>query len=1324
MIKNTIKIVIGKIVPVVLAFAMLLNTQVQAFAQQSNFYVAAQDNTRVANRATNVLYKAYNQAALPAPVSYEEAKTIFAREDASHKLTEEDFHNLYNDYLKRVTRDDGQVTAVANSLKKEINIEGLLNYVSREGQKTGKVCQQNKCWDYQNYAQGFLRARLNDGAGINDSSDKFKWNAEIMLDAMPDIYGAYLTAGVHRADLQFLQKYLRFLVAKADDYCDNDTYLADIAPGAAGADGRGKAVRGKSIRQQQCGQMGTAMVLLGIAGESGKDKVQNAQVIYDAVKDTFKDDYGAITLASGVAGLLAVNTRGSYYLVEKLLTQDTVAAAQDFGTFGNGFRWFMDLLSVQAWVEKGTDINNRSRGRGGRYLDRVGAIFQYIDEDTAQQYGFSSFSIEVAKTNPSLGYNVPFGNVLEDIGVMIASSGTKEGHALAQRIVDTYAAALKADGNKSTRAHTPLVAGILQTGLVKNANAQFAAKKLNSLDWWDLNEATQRRVNNLAIKYAGTVKRGKNEAKVKRNETNQKIIQASVWTDMAVSAFFIMSLVVSLPAIVKNASAFASNLARIRAIKAAGKADLLAMTKIRLKALPVKAADVKISLAAKVAAKQKSAPKTPALPKAKNTTPAKINSVKEMPKIEVQMQYRLAPKQTSAPLAAESGDAVFTVSLGEGSGGSSARTGARLSSPETVTAQPIVSEIKVKPYNPKPYRPKVSVKNQRANVYAKRNIAERAIFGDKFYSELTPFKRKLMDLRLASDLSVGFTGGFLQYGLRNPKIYLGATIPLVPAAQAASLSSAPIAIVETVKAAPSAIKAVAAEGYGAGFEVLSKAASSAEALKTPAVPFTPRTSPFWGPGAIVAIDPQSRVSALSSGPFKSKMTAGGGGVIQTIKNAIYGDPNSPYAQGIMVLNKKRAFEHIRQTFKAKDQYAAFAAMAHQLEMQYPALKGDNIIYRGLFVSKEAELADIVKNGMDINRVVSKPIPVSTRDITDCHSEMSNMCFAQEAVSSMPYATGVNIFNHSRKGYMTMVVSYKPKDLVDHAIWYLSRSMRADEIADVLVYDVMAGKWVSVKYAEQAPKPSAEQSAPSASGGAASVKTETQVKQSDDKLPAAGKTKAAEKAETDGKETSSNYIQAPSMQVSLSVLKEYEGQIKEYYSLPESYLTGYFTARIEKYMAHPTFIATDNQFLYRGMFVTTEELKDILTNGMEISKTSWHTGAKKGSDGIISTSLSEPEARTYIYQSASPEKINKQGIGVVFKIRKTADHALFDDKVLNSTNTIYHDYKDIPASDIVGVSVEGPYGTEYLTTIKKNIESGRAKDIAWKEAFVRRSSFTR
>lgn len=1321
MIKNIIKIVTNKIVPVVLAFAMLLNTQVQAFAQQSNFYVAAQDNTRVANRATNVLYKAYNQAALPAPVSYEEAKTIFAREDASHKLTEEDFHNLYNDYLKRVTRNDGQVTAVANSLKKEINIEGLLNYVSREGQKTGKVCQQNKCWDYQNYVQGFLRARLNDGAGINDSSDKYKWNAEIMLAAIPDIYGAYLTAGVHRGDLQFLQRYLRFLVAKADDYCDNDTYLADIAPGAAGADGRGKAVRGKYIRQQQCGQIGTAMVLLGIAGESGKDKVQNAQVIYDAVKDTFKDDYGAITLASGVAALIAVRTRGSYYLIEKLLTQDTVTAAQDFGTFGNGFRWFMDLLSVQAWVEKGTDLNNRSRGRGGRYLDRVGAIFQYIDEDAAQQYGFSSFSIEVAKTNPSLGYNVPFGNVLEDIGVMLASSGTKEGHALAQKIVDTYAAALKTDGNKSTRTHTPLVAGILETGLIKSASAQFAAQKLNSLDWWDLNEATQRRVNNLAIKYAGTVKRGINDAKVKRNETNQKIIQASVWTDMAVSAFFIMSLVASLPAIVKNASTLASNLARIRAIKAAGKADLLTMTKVRLKTLPIKAADVKISLAQKVAAKQQSAPKMPATPKAKNIS-LKSSVAKQTPKVEGQMEYHLISKQTLAPVSSKPADAVFTVSLGEGGGGSAAKTVVRTQSPKAAAVtQGITTEVKIKPYTPKPYKPKISVKNQRANIYAKRNIAEKIVFGNKFYSELTPFKRKLMDLSLAADFSSGLTGGFFQYGLKNPKIYLGATIPLVPTAQAIS-TSAPIAIVETIKAAPSAIRVAAVEGSSAGFEVLNRAATSAEALKKATVPVTPRPFPFWGPGAIVAVDPQSRVSALSSGAFKSKMnhSTAYGGMMQTIRNAVLGDPNAPFADGLRVLSKKRAFEHISKTFKAKDQYATFAAMANQLEMQYPALKGDNIIYRGLFLSSQSDVNDIVKDGMDIGRIVSKPIAANTRDITTCHSERVNMCFAGEAEISMPYATGINMFNRSRKGFITMVVAHKPSDLDTDGVWNLNRSMRADEIADVLVYDVMSSKWVSLKQGAQEVAAPA-QVAPAATK-AVDTKADVNVKTTADK-PAAVKEQPA--ASVDAKaEAVSDRIEAPTTAASLAILNEYESQIKEYYSLPEDYLTGYFTARIEKYMAKPQFIPTDNEFLYRGMYVTTEELKDILANGMLVSKTSWHTGAKKGSKGIISTSLSEPEARTYIYQSASPDKVAKQGIGVIFKIRKTSDHVLFDDKVLNSTNTIYHDYKDIPASDILSVSVEGQYGSEYLTTIKKNIESGRAKDLSWKDSFKRRGSFLR
>jgi hypothetical protein len=80
-------------------------------------------------------------------------------------------------------------------------------------------------------------------------------------------------------------------------------------------------------------------------------------------------------------------------------------------------------------------------------------------------------------------------------------------------------------------------------------------------------------------------------AKTKRNDANKAIQNLSFWTDMAVMAAAAVSLVASLPQIVKNIRYFAQNIRRIRAIAKApdgGKTTLLLAVKADRKALGIK----------------------------------------------------------------------------------------------------------------------------------------------------------------------------------------------------------------------------------------------------------------------------------------------------------------------------------------------------------------------------------------------------------------------------------------------------------------------------------------------------------------------------------------------------------------------------------------------------------------------------------------------------------------------------------------------------------------------------------------------------------------
>lgn len=621
-----------------LAMVMLFNVTSEAAAQYRSFgngvvpqidLTVKQDNTRIVSKDLSVKLAAakLNASLNSLPViSADEAFKIMKASDTQNILSPEALDELYNDYLEEAAREATEVNNAFNIHKKDYNMKGTVSYVFKNSSlEKGTFCEGKTCYDLNNYLRGLLRAVIYQATGADSDNKDFKWNREVMLAYVPQIHDIVTTAGVYPKDVNNLQSYLRFILAEADDYCDNDFYLVDAMPGLASSfngKSNGKASdakQGKEIRRTQCSAVGEAMIVLGIIGPWYKDKVENATLIHSVMKDTYKDDYGATTLSSGIAALIAINTPDAYNHIEQFLVKESIPTASIGGKLKKSALELLGLLSLNAWVEKGIGY---SRGGGGRFLNETGVLFQYIDEDGAREMGISDFSVQVLKEHPGLGYNIPYRNVFEDIGVMIASTGTKEGNAIAARILAKYNAvqggvnACRTNFNRANpsasflasgavcdagvKVHVPLVAGILQAPGFKSDGVNTAAKYINSLDWWDFNEATQRRINNsVSGKGNGVVTRSFDEARKKRDDRNDRIRTMSMWGDMFISAIFITMLVASLPSIVRSASTFASNIGRVRAINAAGKGNLLKLTKARIKAGGVSPASVKAAISAK-----------------------------------------------------------------------------------------------------------------------------------------------------------------------------------------------------------------------------------------------------------------------------------------------------------------------------------------------------------------------------------------------------------------------------------------------------------------------------------------------------------------------------------------------------------------------------------------------------------------------------------------------------------------------------------------------------------------------------------------------------
>ncbi len=164
------------------------------------------------------------------------------------------------------------------------------------------------------------------------------------------------------------------------------------------------------------------------------------------------------------------------------------------------------------------------------------------------------------------------------------------------------------------------------------------------------------------------------------------------------------------------------------------------------------------------------------------------------------------------------------------------------------------------------------------------------------------------------------------------------------------------------------------------------------------------------------------------------------------------------------------------------------------------------------------------------------------------------------------------------------------------------------------------------------------------------------------------------------------------------IQAHKKSLLEGYRLPLRYMQGYYIRRIEPYLSKPTYSTVENpDVLYRGVFISIDELTELLVHGHEVSKVQWTAVGGQG----ISLSSSIEEAKTYIFHSADNRP---DGLGVLFKFKKTNYMTLVADPQTNPTNTIFKSYQDIPSRDVVGVSLWGEYGFENIQEILIKVEA--------------------
>lgn len=166
---------------------------------------------------------------------------------------------------------------------------------------------------------------------------------------------------------------------------------------------------------------------------------------------------------------------------------------------------------------------------------------------------------------------------------------------------------------------------------------------------------------------------------------------------------------------------------------------------------------------------------------------------------------------------------------------------------------------------------------------------------------------------------------------------------------------------------------------------------------------------------------------------------------------------------------------------------------------------------------------------------------------------------------------------------------------------------------------------------------------------------------------------------------------------------YREEILKGYHLPFNYIEGFYLRRIHPYLAKPSYTSDgDKNILFRGMHLTPDELSEVMHKGFSPSTSNWNTGT----DGraAVSFSSSSVEAAHYIFQQG----FKKNGIGVVFKVRRSPNMVPGMSRLYNSTKTIYYSYEDIAPENIVDVLVWGEYGLERLEDIIRKAADGKIR----------------
>jgi hypothetical protein len=365
------------------------------------------------------------------------------------------------------------------------------------------------------------------------------YEGKLIVETAPDFMDLISNYGMHfESDREAAMKYLQAVYNTESKDCSGGLFADRGWTAEQKADNRMRA----QIKQNRCAVELSTLPVMALLAKTPEEKK------YVTKKAAKLLDKGGSWVGTAMTALGVLGTQEAYQAVENYL-EDQLPSR-----LGNALH-VVDSPARSLAREGLKKTSSVVRGGNANYLTRISEDYQYDDPEEMKRQGVRSTGSFPGEVNP-----YPQGNYLEDVGMMLADQSFTNPYAaaLAKRLVNEANEATTEGSRTSGKAGKityPVILGILDGWRRNEGNKKFIyvpSPELLSFfyqgDWFDLNEATQRRVHYKAYQFAKARGWGwkapvKDPEKLERDKANESVLAVAQGIDFVYQVYLVLGLV-------------------------------------------------------------------------------------------------------------------------------------------------------------------------------------------------------------------------------------------------------------------------------------------------------------------------------------------------------------------------------------------------------------------------------------------------------------------------------------------------------------------------------------------------------------------------------------------------------------------------------------------------------------------------------------------------------------------------------------------------------------------------------------------------------------